>query len=301
MTPALTALHPPGEAALRPRPVDLPRRRALPPAGGLLGLSLLVILLAAALVGPSLVDDADAGTLTERLRPPVLAGGNIDHPLGTDNLGRDVLARVVIAARASLLVTGVATGLAGLIGVSLGLVSGYGPPGLDLAITWLMEVQQALPFVVLAIGLTAVRGQSVGNVVIVLTLSGWVGFARVVRLATASVRRAEFVDAATVGGAGTARILARHVLPNVAPAAVVVASQMAGAMLVYEAGLTFLGLGVPAGTLTWGGLVADGRVLLLPAWWVSTLPGLALVAAVLGVSLVGDWLNDAVFHGGLSS
>jgi len=274
------------------------RRVSIPPARGLVGLTLIAILVGAALLGPLLTDGAGPGVLSERLRAPSLAGGSLDHPLGTDNLGRDLLGRIVLAARASLLISVAATGLAGLIGIPLGLISGFGSRWLDLTLTWLMEVQQALPFVVLAIGLVAVRGQSVGNVIAVLALTGWVSYARVVRLATASLRSAGFVEAARVSGAGTAHILVRHILPNVLPSAVVIAAQLAGAMLVYEAGLTFLGLGVPSGTLTWGGLVADGRNLLLPAWWISTLPGVALVAAVLGVSLLGDWLNDTLTRHG---
>jgi len=274
-----------------------PRRWRRPPTTALLGLSLLATLVAAALLGPALVDRSPGGALSERLHAPALTGGSLDHPLGTDNLGRDLLDRIVLAARASLLIAVAATVLAGGIGVTLGLVAGFGLGWVDVLITWLMDSQQALPFVVIAIGLVAVRGQSVANVIAVLTLTGWVSYARVVRLATASLRQADFVDAAVVGGASTARILARHILPNIAPSVVVLATQLAGAMLVYEAGLTFLGLGVPSGTLTWGGLVADGRVLLLPAWWVSTLPGVALVSAVLGLSLVGDWLNDIFFSG----
>lgn len=283
----------------RPRTVAPPRlahRWRHPPARALLGLSLLATLVAAALLGPMVVGDSSPGSLSDRLHPPFLAGGSLDHPLGTDNLGRDLLHRIVLAARASLVIAATATALAGTIGVTVGLAGGFGSGWVDVAVTWLMDTQQALPFVVIAIGLVAVRGQTVGNVIAVLTLTGWVSYARVVRLATASLRRAAFVDAARVGGASTARILARHILPNVAPSVVVLATQLAGAMLVYEAGLTFLGLGVPSGTLTWGGLVADGRQLLLPAWWVSTLPGIALVTAVLGLSLFGDWLNDTLFR-----
>ena len=281
--------------------VGAPRREPRwrrPPPGATLGLSLLALLVAAAIVGPALIDDSASGKLADRLRPPALAGGSLDHPFGTDNLGRDILDRMIVAARASLVIALVATALAAVIGVSLGLLSGFASGWVDLAVTWLMDTQQALPFVVIAIALVAARGQSVANVVAVLTLTGWVSYARVVRLSTESLRRADFVDAARVGGSGTGRILARHILPNVAPSIIVIASQLAGAMLVYEAGLTFLGLGVPSGTLTWGGLVADGRVLLLPAWWVSALPGVALVAAVLGLSLVGDWLNNTVFRSG---
>ena len=292
MISTLATVGAPPRPSRAPRPVLRWRR---PPARGFVGLVLLIALAACALIGPALVGPLSAGVLSERLHAPALAGGSLDHPLGTDNLGRDLLDRIVVAARASLLIAVVATALSGFIGVTLGLASGYVSGWIDLAITWLMDVQQALPFVVLAIGLVAIRGQSVGNVIAVLVLTGWVSYARVVRLATASLRRSEFVDAARVNGAGTGRILARHILPNIAPSVVIIAAQLAGAMLVYEAGLTFLGLGVPSGTLTWGGLVADGRELLLPAWWVSTLPGIALVAAVLGLSLVGDWLNDTLF------
>ena len=294
MISSLATAGAPPRRLMAPRPVPRWRR---PPARGLIGLALLTALATCALVGPVLVGQPSADALSERLHAPVLVGGSLDHPFGTDNLGRDLMDRTVVASRASLVIAVVATALSGFIGVTLGLASGYASGWVDLAITWLMDVQQALPFVVLAIGLVAVRGQSVGNVIAVLVLTGWVSYARVVRLATASLRRSEFVDAARVNGAGTRRILTRHILPNVAPSVVVVGAQLAGAMLVYEAGLTFLGLGVPSGTLTWGGLVADGRELLLPAWWVSTLPGIALVAAVLGLSLVGDWLNDTLFGG----
>lgn len=296
MTTLISTLATP---AVRSRTVVSPRsphRWRRPPAAALLGISLLTVLVAIALLGPVLVDGPTGGSLSERLHAPVLVGGSLEHPLGTDNLGRDVLDRIVLAARASLLIAVVATVLAGIVGVTLGLVAGFASGWVDVLVTWLMDTQQALPFVVIAIGLVAVRGQSVANVVAVLALTGWVSYARVVRLATAGLRQADFVDAARVGGASTARILARHILPNVAPSVVVLATQLAGAMLVYEAGLTFLGLGVPSGTLTWGGLIADGRVLLLPAWWVSTLPGIALVSAVLGLSLVGDWLTDSLFR-----
>lgn len=298
MTTLISTLSGPAASPRAIDPAPAAPRRGRPSLRGVVGLSLLAILVLGAVAGPTLIDDSSSGSLSDRLRAPLLAGGSRDHPLGTDNLGRDLLDRIVLAARASLVVAMVATALSGVIGVALGLASGFARGWVDSAITWLMDVQQALPFVVLAIGLVAARGQSVANVIAVLTLTGWVSYARIVRLSTASLRRAEFVEAARVGGAGTGRILARHIFPNVAPAVVVTATQLAGAMLVYEAGLTFLGLGVPSGTLTWGGLVADGRDLLLPAWWVSTLPGVALVAAVLGLSLVGDWLNDTLFRSG---
>jgi peptide/nickel transport system permease protein len=193
----------------------------------------------------------------------------------------------------SLMVGVVATMAAGAVGVTLGMAAGYAAGPVDRVVTWIVDVQLAVPFVVVAIAVTATLGNSLRNLVLVLALTGWVGYARVVRLQTLALRGAPFVDAARAMGAGWCRVLGRHVLPNVLGPVVVLASQQVAAMILYEAALSYLGLGVPGDVITWGGMIAAGRDALLNAWWVSTLPGIALALTILGLNLVGDWLAGA--------
>lgn len=259
--------------------------------GGAIGLTILVSILAIALLGSldsSL--DPDRQALRDRLAPPVLFGGEWSHPLGTDQLGRDLWARTVAGARVSLEIGLLATLAAGLVGVSLGVAAGYLGGRTDRLVTFLSDVQLALPFVVVAIGIVAMLGNSTRNVILTLAITGWVGYARVVRLQALSLRSADFVEAARASGATQFRIMRRHVAPNLAVPIVVLASQQIAAMILYEAALSYLGLGVSGGTITWGGMVANGREQLLTAWWVSTVPGIAIALLILGLHLSGDWL-----------
>jgi peptide/nickel transport system permease protein len=263
---------------------------------------LAVLLVLVALAGPLLLGALDLDPtdqdLLGRLAPPVWAGGDWEHPLGTNALGEDLLARIVAGARISLLIGAVATLVAGAVGSLLGAVAGYAGGPVDRVVTFLADVQLALPFVVVAIAVTAALGNSLRNVVFVLAITGWVGYARIVRVQTLALREAPFVEAARVAGAGPGRILVRHLLPNLATPIVVVASQQVAAMILFEAALSYLGLGLPADTITWGGLVAEGSEQLLTLPWVSALPGAAIVLAVLGFNLLGDWLRDALDPGG---
>lgn len=272
------------------------RRLALPRgAGGRAGVLLLVLTLLFVIAGPMLIDaDPSKQSLRDRYSPPVLAGGSWAHPLGTDQLGRDLLARIAAGGRTSIAIGVLATAAAGLVGVALGLVAGYRGGRADRYVSFLADVQLALPFVVVAIGVVAVLGASTRNVIIVLAITGWVAYARVVRLQAASLRSAAFVEAAYASGATQSRIVVRHVLPNLIGPSIVLASQQVAAMMLYEAALSYLGLGVPRDTITWGGLVADGRESLLTAWWVSTLPGVAIAVTILGLNLTGDWLQEQV-------
>ena len=252
---------------------------------------IVATLVLAALVGPLLVGvDPARQDLLGRLAPPLGLDGNGDHPLGTDALGRDILARLVAGARVSLLVGVVATVAAGTIGVALGLVAGYAGGAIDRFVTWVVDVQMAVPFVVVAIALVAVLGAGLGTLLLTLAVTGWVGYARVVRLQARAVRRAPWVEAARAVGAGPGRLLGRHVLPSLAASVIVLAGQQVAAMILYEAALSYLGLGLGGNTPTWGGMIAAGRDVLLNAWWVSTIPGLAIALTVLGLNLVGDWL-----------
>jgi peptide/nickel transport system permease protein len=270
-----------------------PRPRRPLPIAGTIGLSLVLLLIAVALLGPLLLRaDPVHQDLRGRLAPPIWDGGTRAHPLGTDQLGRDVLARIVRGARVSLTIGVTATFLAGALGVALGLVAGYAGGFAERLISFAIDVQQAIPFVVVAIGVVAVVGPSLRNVVIILAVVSWVAYARIIRLQAIALRRAPFVEAARAVGAGPARLLTRHILPNVAGPVIVIASQQVAAMILYEAALSYLGLGAPNGTITWGGMVAGGRETMTTAWWVSALPGLAIALTVLGFNLLGDWLRD---------
>ncbi len=261
-----------------------------------MGLSIVVFLAALAIAGPLMLDlidlDPNEQDLAGRLASPVWSGGGWDHPLGTNALGEDLLARVVAGARISLLVGVLATALAGTIGTVLGAVGGVAGGWVDQVVTYCTDVQLAVPFVVVAIAVTAALGQSLRNVVVILVLTGWVGYARIVRLQTLALREAPFIDAARVVGVGPLRLLGRHLLPNLAGPVIVVASQQVAALILYEAALSYLGLGVPGETITWGSMVAAGRDQLLTDPWVSTLPGIAIALSVLGFNLFGDWLRD---------
>ena len=277
-------------------PVRSRRWRVTP--GGAVGLATVAAITVLAVLGPWILDlaglDPDKQNLTGRLESPVWSGGSWDHPLGTNALGEDLLARIIVGARVSLLIGVSATMLAGTIGTILGALAGSTGGWLDRIVTYLTDVQLAVPFVVVAVAVTAALGQSLRNVIVVLVLTGWVGYARIVRLQTLSLRESAFVDAARVSGAGPIRILLRHLLPNLTGPVIVVASQQVAALILYEAALSYLGLGVPGDTITWGGMIASGRDQLLTDPWVATVPGAAIALSVFGFNLLGDWLRDVL-------
>jgi peptide/nickel transport system permease protein len=221
-----------------------------------------------------------------------MPGGSALVPLGGDQLGRSVWARLVFGARVSLLV-GVATVAgAGTVGVLVGLISGYYRGLIDTVAMILADIQQAFPFLALAIAVVAVLGGGLINTVLVLSIAGWVLFARVTRAEVLAVRQRAYVEAARALGARDWRILLRHVVPNVTSPVIVIATFTFAYMIVAEASLSFLGLGVPPDVPTWGSMLNDGRGYLRQAWWLTTFPGLALMVTVLGTNLVGDWLRD---------
>jgi peptide/nickel transport system permease protein len=272
-----------------------PHRRYRPhlTVSGWVGLGLLALLVLVALIGPWLLGvDPAHQELRDRLAPPIWLGGGWDHPLGTDGLGRDLLARIVAGARVSLLIGLTATLVSGVIGVTLGLMAGGLGPRWDRAIMWLADVELAIPTILIGLGVAATLGASLRNVIIVLVVTGWVGYARIVRLQSLALRAAPWMEAARSLGASPGRVLLRHLLPNLAGPIIVVASQQVAAMILYEASLSFLGLGVPLETVTWGGMMNAGREQLATAWWVSTMPGVALALTVLAFNLSGDWLTE---------
>jgi peptide/nickel transport system permease protein len=268
---------------------SLASRRITP--SGTVGVVILALLLLGAAFGPLLWRvDPQAQDLVNRLAPPLGFGGTPAHPLGTDTLGRDSLALLIAGARVSLPLAAGATAAAGVVGVTLGLLAGFRGGWAQRAVSWLADVQLAIPFVVFAIVITVVIGNSVSNVLVTLIVTGWVAYAQVIGLQARTLRSAEWVEAARAVGAAPSRVMLRHVLPNVAGTAIVLATQQAGAMILYESSLSFLGLGVGGNTVTWGGMAALGRDAIFKAPWVAALPGLAIALAILGCNLTGDWL-----------
>ena len=227
--------------------------------------------------------------LSKALLPPAwLAGGDPAYPLGTDQLGRDVFSRILQGARTSLEVGFLAVAIAGVLGVGLGLIAGFGGGWVDDAIMRLVDIQLAFPPLFLLIAIMAAVGQSLPNVIIVLGVVSWVQFARVVRGSTLSVKEREFVTSARALGAGGPRILTRHVLPNVLQPVVVIATVSASSFILAEAALSFLGLGVQPPTPAWGSMLAEGREVFRQAWWNAVFPGLAILVTVLGINMLGD-------------
>ncbi len=252
----------------------------------------VVTALAAAVVTPFDPIEQDIG---ERLKAPLTrdAAGRV-HPLGTDHLGRDILARIVFGARPALLVGFAAVAISGVLGMVTGLVAGYFGGRIDDLLMRLADIQLAFPFILLAIAVIGVLGPSLTTIICVIGVSSWVVYARIVRGAALSLREREFVQAAQALGSRDGRILVRHVLPNVFTPWLVVATLDMARVIVIESALSFLGLGVQPPTPTWGGMLADGRVYISTAWWLATFPGLAILITVLGINLFGDGLRDTL-------
>lgn len=258
------------------------------------GVGFVLLVAAVAVAAPWLAPhDPIRQSLRARLAAPTLeAADGKAHLLGTDHLGRDVLSRVIHGARVSLLVGFAAVLVGGAIGSALGIVAGFRGGWADSIIMTLADAQLAFPFILLAIGIIAVLGPSFPTLVVVIGLSGWVAYARILRSQVLSLRSREFVDAVHALGGSVLRIVVRHVLPNVLSSLVVIATLELARAIVLEATLSFLGLGVQPPTPSWGGMVHEGREYLDSAWWISTWPGLVLMATSIVVSRTGDWLRD---------
>jgi peptide/nickel transport system permease protein len=256
----------------------------------LLTLLLVIPALFAPFVAPY---DPLKGSLAKRLKPPAWQqGGTIEHPLGTDKLGRDMLSRIIYGARVSLMVSLIAIVVGGVIGTSLGLISGYFGGRVDALIMRLVDISLSLPTILLALVLVAAVGPSFGTVVAVLVVLLWARYARLVRGETLSVKERDFIARARVAGASHTRIMSRYVFPNVINSLIVLATLQVGYVILLESALSFLGAGLPRPTPAWGLMIADGRELIVTAWWVSMFPGLAIMLTVLALNLLGDWLRD---------
>ena len=259
-----------------------------------LGLVVVAIWLGMALVGPlAMPGDPNDQVLRDALIPPVWqADGAVAHAFGTDHLGRDILVRIVHGARTSLIIGVLAVGAAIVIGSLAGVVAAQWGGRVDEIIMRLADIQLAIPFILLAIAVLALLGGSISNMILVLVLAGWVIYARVVRSEVLHLREMEFVLAARTLGAGQMRIALRHLLPNVTGLVIVVGTLELANVIILEAALSFLGVGIRPPQVSWGAMLADGRDYLTEAWWLATMPGVTITLTILGVNLVGDWTRD---------
>ncbi len=271
----------------------LPGRRSVRQIRHGIVLGLLALLLAGILLGPHLYRvDPLQQRLGMRLTPVWSVRAGEFYPLGSDGLGRDVLARALSGAQTSLLIGALSVLSGALIGVTLGVPSAYFGGWVDAVSMRLVDVQMSIPFLVLALILSAVLGPGIRNTVIALALTSWIIYARVGRAEALALRRCDFVEAACSLGAGHVRIMVRHILPNLANTLTVVATQEMGQMMLLAAALSFLGLGVPPPLASLGGMVKDGQAYLFTGWWISTIPGASIMLIVLLIVLSGEALRE---------
>ena len=260
--------------------------------GGIILAALVVCGLAAPLLAPF---DPQEQRLESRLEAPAWLGGRVQaNLLGTDNLGRDILSRIVYGSRISLLVGATTVVLAGLVGCFLGAVAGYFGRRVDEVVGKITEIFLAFPFLLLAIALMAFLGQGVINIIIALMVSRWVQYCRVVRGEVLSLKERDFVTAAKALGARDYYVLLRHVMPNTLASVTVVATFGMAIVIISEASLSFLGLGVPAHIPTWGSMLSEGRSYMNRAPWLTIFPGIAIFVTVFGINLLGDGLRDVL-------
>ncbi len=257
------------------------------------GTLILVVVVLASLLAPLLTAaDPLKPSFTRRLQPPWGLGGRPPSLLGTDNLGRDILARLLHGGRISLLLATSAVVLAAGVGIVVGLLAGCVGGRIDDLVMRVADVQLAFPVIMLAIAIVAVVGTSPVALVGVLALSGWVLYARTIRANVLTIRQLEYVEAARTLGASDLRLIARHILPNTLAPILVIGSSQFATMVLLESGLSFLGMGVQPPQPSWGTMLAEGRDYLSNAWWLATVPGVAISLVVLGANLLGDGLRD---------
>lgn len=266
------------------RAIDLP---ILP-----IALILIVLVIPAIFADVIAPHDPMTGSLRERLKPPSFLGGPPGHLLGTDKQGRDILSRIIHGSRISIAVASVGIFIGGSIGTALGLIAGYFRGWVDAVIMRLVDLSLAVPGILLALAIAAVLGPSFGSVIAVIAFMIWAVYARQIRGETLRWREQDFVARAKVAGASHARIIIRHLLPNVINTLIVLVTLQVGYVIVLEASLSFLGVGIPRPNPAWGLMVSDGRDVIVTAWWVSFFPGLAITLTVLSLNLLGDWLRD---------
>jgi peptide/nickel transport system permease protein len=267
------------------------RSRDWPP---LLPVFIVGLLAACALLAPIIAPHSPVdGTLVARLKPPLgLPGSTSDYPLGTDRLGRDILSRVLFGARISLTISLLGIVITGAFGSAVGMIAGFLNGWLDIILMRIVDISLSLPGILIAVLLAVVFKPSFFNVVVVVVFVLWPNYARLVRGETLALKSQDFVALAQVAGCSSRTILIRHLLPNLLPSIIVLATLHVGFVIILESILSFLGVGVPPPTPSWGVMVADGRSVLETAWWVSMVPGVTIFLTVMSCNVLGDWLRD---------
>lgn len=257
-----------------------------------LGFLLLVVI--AGLAGQTIAPhDPNALNLGAAFQPPFWQeGGNLQHLLGTDNLGRDIFSRILAGARITLIVALLSIVFSCMVGALMGLLSGYFGRWVDMLIMRLVDMYMAIPALALALVFAAVLPPGLMTVVVVITLTYWTWYARIIRSEVLSLRERDYVALARVAGCGNAVILRRHLLPNIFNTLLVLASLQVGQVIIFEASLSFLGLGIQSPQVSWGGMLSDARGYIAHAWWLITIPGIAIMLTCLSANLLGDWMRD---------
>lgn len=268
------------------------RRRAVSSRAGLAPAIVIVLFVFVAVLGPLFIDyDPVATSVGSRLLPPGATADGVFYPLGTDSLGRDMLAQLVYGARTSLIIGVMVVSVTGVVGVVLGTIAGFFGSWADITISRLIDVLLAFPGVLLAIVIAGLFEKGLLVVILALSAAGWIGFARLTRGLALSLRERPWVDAARLGAVPTPLLLGRHIVPFVlGPVAALATTEFAGAILA-EAALSFLGLGLPSSSVSWGQTISLGRSYLSTAWWISAFPGIALTVLVVSAGLLGDRLT----------
>ena len=281
---------------------DIPTRRSLPlrlltilskSPVGVAGSLIVTVVIVLAFIGPLVSPHDPLGrNIRARFKPPGYADGAISYTLGNDQLGRDILSRIIAGTRVSVLVGVVSVLISGTIGVLYGLVSGFVGGIVDSVLMRIVDGLLAIPFIILVIAISGVVGAGLSTLILILGFTGWITYARVIRGEVLKVREMEYVIAAYALGQSRGKVMLLHILPNVVSSAIVLAAVQVGVTILAESSLSFLGLGVKPPTVTWGLMLADGRQYINSAWWMTAYPGIAITITVLGVVFLGDWLRD---------
>lgn len=271
-------------------------RALLQNKAGLLGFSMFTVIVLISVFAPWLAPHPPAqADLSYKLLPPMwMAEGLSAYPLGTDYLGRDILSRLIYGSRVSLIVGFCSVIVSGAIGMVLGLVAGYYGRWIDHVIMRIVDAFLAIPTILFMLLVMFIIGPGIGTLILVIGFTSWVGYARMVRGEVLSVRERDFVKSARAAGAGGLRILFVHILPNVLSSFIIISTLSVARVIIAEASLSFLGLGIKPPDVSWGGMLSDGRQYLATSWWVATFPGLVITAAVLSIIFIGDWLRDVL-------
>lgn len=262
---------------------------------GLLGFGIISIVMLLAVFSPVIVPhDPEERNLRARFEAPGFTDDSGVYIMGTDQLGRDIFSRILVGTRVSVLVGVVSVLIAGSIGVLYGVISGFLSGWVDSLMMRFVDALVSIPFIVLVVAISGVIGAGLTTLILILGLTGWVTYARVIRGEVLKLREVEYITAAYAIGQSRLFIMLRHILPNVLSSAIILAATQVGVTILSESSLSFLGLGVKPPTVTWGLMLADGRQYITSAWWMTTFPGLAITITVLGAVFLGDWLRDVL-------